>query len=110
MRGRRGNNESFSRGLQTARLLDLAPVFPAIMMWVVGWPVVTLSVTAGITAVKLYKLKASVLAFVASFRDRNGRGRCGQCGYDLRWSESPTCPECGATITANGASEGGHGH
>jgi hypothetical protein len=28
-------------------------------------------------------------------------GRCGNCGYDLTATTSPTCPECGHVIAAN---------
>jgi len=45
-------------------------------------------------------------ASVTGRRWRIHRGRCAQCAYDLRGSESHICPECGNTIKRRGVGLG----
>lgn len=40
------------------------------------------------------------LRLVTRLRFRNTVGHCSICDYDLRGSSGPTCPECGAAISA----------
>lgn len=58
-----------------------------------GWALLC----AGVTMAHLYLARRSLRSFLAE-EARRREAFCLKCGYDLRGTPGPICPECGAVI------------
>lgn len=92
---RESRAEVAGRATRGLRVLDGASAWSCVLLYnrvMPDWIFQVLSVATALAAL--------ALLYWAIFRDRShGRRRCPKCWYDLRGSDSLTCPECAYTAT-----------